>query len=89
MYSGGEKHQRGVAIIVKGKLAKSVINYQEISETINKNYRKAKEQFYDEKCKEIKLLDKAHNLIIYKKSKNLNKSLKQSQAASKIKAKNS
>ena len=32
MYSGGEKRRKGVAVIVQGKLAKSVINYQAISE---------------------------------------------------------
>ena len=30
MYSGGEKRRKGVAVIVQGKLAKSVINYQAI-----------------------------------------------------------
>ena len=44
--------------------------YKSLSKIINKKCRKAKEQFYEEKCREIELLDKANNPTMYKKIKN-------------------
>ena len=46
--------------------------YKSLSKIINKKCRKAKEQFYEEKCREIELLDKANNPTMYKKIKELN-----------------
>ena len=46
--------------------------YKSLSKIIIKKCRKAKEQFYEEKCREIELLDKANNPTMYKKIKELN-----------------
>jgi len=47
--------------------------YKELKQLIQKLCREAKNKYFDDKCKEIELLDKAHSQLVYKKIKDLQK----------------
>jgi hypothetical protein len=45
--------------------------YKKLKHEIQKLCREAKDKYYEDKCKEIEMLDKAHNQLLYKKIKEL------------------
>jgi len=45
--------------------------YKELKQLIQRLCREAKNKYFDDKCKEIELLDKAHSQLVYKKIKDL------------------
>jgi len=45
--------------------------YKELKQLIQRLCREAKNKYFDDKCKEIELLDKAHSQLLYKKIKDL------------------
>jgi len=45
--------------------------YKELKQLIQRLCREAKNKDFDDKCKEIELLDKAHSQLVYKKIKDL------------------
>src|SRR6187399_193607 len=45
--------------------------YKEIKHSIQKLCREAKDKYFNDKCKEIEILDKCHNQLLYKKVKAL------------------
>src|SRR6187399_3733727 len=45
--------------------------YKEIKHSIQKCCREAKDKYFNDKCKEIEMLDKCHNKLLYKKVKAL------------------
>src|SRR5690242_13951116 len=58
---------------------------QEAEKEIQKLCREAKDRYYDEKCREIELLDKVHSHLLYQKVKKLKP--KESKMTSMIKSK--
>ena len=45
--------------------------YKQLKQLIQRLCREAKNKYFDDKCKEIELLDKAHSQLVYKKIKDL------------------
>ena len=45
--------------------------YKKLKHEIQKLCREAKDKYYDDKCKEIEILDKAHSQLLYKRIKEL------------------
>ena len=45
--------------------------YKKLKHEIQKLCREAKDKYYDDKCKEIEMLDKAHSQLLYQKIKEL------------------
>src|SRR5881296_2426635 len=45
--------------------------YKRLKNEIRKLCREAKDKYYEDKCKEIEMLDKAHNQLMYQKIKEL------------------
>ena len=45
--------------------------YKEIKHSMQKLCREAKDKYFNDKCKEIEMLDKCHNQLLYKKVKAL------------------
>ena len=45
--------------------------YKELKQLIQRLCREAKNKYFDDKCKEIELLDKVHSQLVYKKMKDL------------------
>ena len=55
----------------KCKNTKEEEQYKKLKQEIQKLCRKAKDKYYEEKCKEIEMLDKAHSQLLYQKIKEL------------------
>src|SRR3989441_8127907 len=45
--------------------------YKKLKQEIRKLCREAKDKYYEDKCKEIEMLDKAHSQLMYQKIKEL------------------
>ena len=53
------------------KIRNEAEEYKKLKHVIQKLCREAKDKFFEEKCKEIEMLDKAHSQLLYKKLKEL------------------
>ena len=53
------------------KNMKAEEQYKRLKNEIRKLCREAKDKYYEDKCKEIEMLDKAHSQLMYKKIKEL------------------
>ena len=53
------------------KNMKAEEQYKRLKNEIRKLYREAKDKYYEDKCKEIEMLDKAHSQLMYQKIKEL------------------
>ena len=45
--------------------------YKKLKHKIRKLCREAKDKYYEDKCKAVEMLDKAHNQLMYQKIKEL------------------
>src|SRR2546425_1084176 len=55
----------------KCKNMKEEEQYKKLKHEIQKLCREAKDKYYEDKCKEIEMLDKAHSQLLYQKIKEL------------------
>ena len=49
------------------KYLKDVDQYKQLKREVQKLRREAKAKYYEDKCREIEMLDKTHNQLLYKK----------------------
>src|SRR3989442_16040530 len=55
----------------KCKIMKDEEQYKKLKHDIRKLCREAKDKYYEDKCKDIEMLDKAHSQLMYQKIKEL------------------
>ena len=53
------------------KIRKEEDQYMKLKHLIQKQCREAKDKYYEDKCKEIEMLDKVHSQLLYQKIKEL------------------
>ena len=49
------------------QIQKDDARYKRLKHEIQKLCREAKDKYYDDKCREIEMLDRTHNQLLYKK----------------------